>query len=346
MRCDAAEKKFRFYIKSILLLALTAVCILAGCGSIADGTGTSDENDAAAYETGVSSDEASVLDISDPQEQAAVELARQKVLMLDSEPRIIATAPAVATICDKLNIELVGICSTSSGSIPERYQDLPTVGTAMSPDMEIIASLSPDWILSPSSLQSDQQPKYEAIDTDWAFLNLKSVAGMYRSIEELGVIFDREQEAAALAAEFTDFYEAYKAENNDRESPKVLILMGLPGSYIIATENSYVGNLVEMAGGENVYAGTDEEFLTVNTEDMKTKEPDIILRAAHALPDQVIAMFEKDFEENDIWKHFDAVKNGRVYDLPYDLFGMTANFKYQEALECLKPMLYPETGEE
>ena len=51
-------------------------------------------------------------------------------------------------------------------------------------------------------------------------------------------------------------------------------------SYIIATPNSYVGSLVELAGGENVYSDTDQEFLTVNTEDMKTKEPDIILRAA------------------------------------------------------------------
>ena len=48
------------------------------------------------------------------------------------------------------------------------------------------------------------------------------------------------------------------------------------------------GSLVELAGGENVYSDTDQEFLTVNTEDMKTKEPDIILRAAHALPDQVV----------------------------------------------------------
>lgn len=87
--------------------------------------------------------------------------------------------------------------------------------------------------------------------------------------------------------------------------------MGLPGSYIIATPNSYVGNLVELAGGENVYADSTEEFLTVNTEDMKTKEPDVILRAAHALPDQVIEMFDEDFKTNDIWQHFDAVKAGR-----------------------------------
>lgn len=118
--------------------------------------------------------------------------------------------------------------------------------------------------------------------------------------------------------------------------------MGLPGSYLVATENSYVGSLVELAGGINVYAGSDEEFLNANTEDMKTKEPDIILRAAHALPDQVLDMFAEEFSTNDIWKHFDAVKNDRVYDLPYELFGMSATFSYPEALEELQPLLYPQ----
>ena len=213
----------------------------------------------------------------------------------------------------------------------------------MSPDMEIVASLKPDWILSPVSLQSDLQPKYEAIDTDWAFLNLRSVLGMYRSIQELGEIFDRQEQAQALVDEFTDFYNEYKQKNEGKDHPKVMILMGLPGSYIIATPNSYVGSLVELAGGENVYSDTDQEFLTVNTEDMKTKEPDIILRAAHALPDQVVEMFNKDFAENDIWQHFDAVKNGRVYDLTYEYFGMSATFKYPQALEELQPILYPES---
>jgi iron complex transport system substrate-binding protein len=213
----------------------------------------------------------------------------------------------------------------------------------MSPDMEVVSSLSPDWVLSPASLQSDLQPKYEAVGTDWAFLNLRSVPGLYRSMQELGEIFGKEEEAQKQTKEFTDFYEKYQKEHEDKDKPKVLILMGLPGSYIIAAENSYVGSLVELAGGENVYSDTDQEFLTVNTEDMKTKEPDIILRAAHALPDQVVEMFNKDFAENDIWQHFDAVKNGRVYDLTYEYFGMSATFKYPQALEELQPILYPES---
>lgn len=84
------------------------------------------------------------------------------------------------------------------------------------------------------------------------------------------------------------------------------------------------------------------EFLTANTEDMKTKDPDIIVRAAHALPEDVVEMFDKEFAENDIWKHFRAVSEGKVYDLSYDKFGMSAKFNYPEALEELQPMLYGE----
>lgn len=285
----------------------------------------------------------SMLEITDPVEKQAVEVAKAKVRSMEGTPKIIATSPATADICDKLDLDLVGVCSSSISTISERYQDVTTVGTAMSPDMEIVASLKPDWILSPISLQSDLQPKYENIGTDWAFLNLRSVQGMYRSIQELGEIFDREEQADALVKEFQDFYEKYKKKNEGKDHPKVLILMGLPGSYIIATEKSYVGSLVALAGGENVYTDSSQEFLTVNTEDMKTKEPDIILRAAHALPDQVVEMFNEDFKTNDIGKHFDSVKNGRVYDLTYENFGMSATFRYPKALEELQPILYPES---
>ena len=285
----------------------------------------------------------SMLTITDPVEKQAVEVAKAKVRSMEGTSKIVATSPAVADICDKLDLDLVGVCSSSVSTIPKRYKDVTTVGTAMSPDMEIVASLDPDWILSPVSLQSDLQPKYENIGTDWAFLNLRSVQGMYRSIQELGDIFDREEQADKLVKEFQDFYDEYKKKNEGKEHPKVLILMGLPGSYIIATEKSYVGSLVALAGGENVYTDSDQEFLTVNTEDMKTKEPDIILRAAHALPDQVVEMFNEDFKTNDIWKHFDAVKNGRVYDLTYENFGMSATFRYPKALEELQPILYPES---
>ncbi|HAM14706.1 MAG TPA: heme ABC transporter substrate-binding protein IsdE [Eggerthellaceae bacterium] len=283
-----------------------------------------------------------LLEITDPQERAAVQIAAEKVRYLGRTPNIVATSPAVVDVCDRLELDLVGVGHSSLFETPERYAGATEVGPPMSPDMEIVGSLAPDWILSPGSLQADLQPKYEAVGCDYAFLNLKSVQGMYRSIQELGEIFDRRDQASALVAEFTDFYRSYQAKNVAKTRPRVLVLMGMPGSYVIATPNSYVGNLVELAGGENVYAGAAEDFLSVNTEDMQTKDPDIILRCSHALPDQVKQMFAEEFQTNDIWKHFRAVQDGRVHDLPYDLFGMSATFDYPQALELLQGLLYDE----
>lgn len=258
------------------------------------------------------------------------------------EVRLVATSPAVVQICNRLDLDLVGICQSTS-ELPERYDGVTTVGMAMNPDLEIIKSLDPDYILSPATLQNDLQPKYASIGVSSLFLNLKSVEGMYASIEGLGKKFGREEEAAVMLEEFDSFMSEFAEKNAGKESPKVLVLMGLPGSYIIATDNSYVGSLVKLAGGTNVYGdGDGQEFLFANTEDMKTKEPDVILRAAHGLPDEARKMFAEEFSTNDIWQHFKAVQEGRVYDLDSDLFNMSANFSYEEALKALQPMLYGE----
>ena len=258
------------------------------------------------------------------------------------EVRLVATSPAVVQICNRLDLDLVGICQSTS-DLPERYGGVTTVGMAMNPDLEIIKSLDPDYILSPATLQNDLPPKYASIGVSSLFLNLKSVEGMYASIEGLGEKFGREEEAAVMLEEFDSFMTEFAEKNAGKESPKVLVLMGLPGSYIIATDNSYVGSLVKFAGGTNVYGdGDGQEFLFANTEDMKTKEPDVILRAAHGLPDEARKMFAEEFSTNDIWQHFKAVQEGRVYDLDSNLFNMSANFSYEEALKALQPMLYGE----
>ncbi len=257
-----------------------------------------------------------------------------------STKRIIATSVATVDIMEKLNVDLVAVPDSDNDSLPRRYADLPKIGMAMTPDIELIKTLNPDYVFGPSSLISDLLPKYNAADIDYGFLNLSNVPGMYKSIEDLGKLLDREAEANALVAEYDAFMENYKSELGAKKGKRVLILMGLPGSYVVATEHSYAGSLVEMAGGENVYAGSDQQFLAVNTEDMLTKDPDVILRTAHALPGDVMAMFKKDFAENDIWKHFRCVEEGEVYDLNYQMFGMSAKFNYPEALSYLKEVLY------
>ena len=253
--------------------------------------------------------------------------------------RIITTSAACADIMDKLDVDLVAIAESQLQSPPARSADLPTIGMAMNPDMEKISSLNPDYVFSPVSLMPDLLPKYRAAGIHFGFVNLSNVPGMYRSIEDLGHLLNREKEAAALVKDYDEFMKDFKSRNKG-PAPKVLILMGLPGSYVVATDKSYVGSLVKLAGGENVYPDEDQQFLTVNTEDMLEKDPDIILRTAHAMPDKVHQMFQDEFKNNDVWKHFRAVKDDKVYDLNTKIFGMSANFSYKEALGDLEKVFY------
>ena len=258
------------------------------------------------------------------------------------ELRIVATSPAVVDIMARLDIDLVGVPNSTLSEISARYDDATRTGTAMGPDMEVIKTLNPDWVIGPASLQTDMEPKLEAAGLNGIFLNLESVEGLYKSVEQLGELFGRQEEAQEMIDEFSAFYYEYSQVNVDKGSPTVLVLMGLPGSYVVATGKSYVGSLVRLAGGTNVYEDEETDFIIANTEDMQTKDPDIILRAAHAMPEDVVNMFKEEFETNDIWRHFRAVEDGCVYDLPYDQFGMSAKFNFPEALDTLQPMLYGE----
>lgn len=257
--------------------------------------------------------------------------------------RIVATSIATCEILDYLSVDaVVGVPDTQSYKVPKRYEKAEKIGSPMAPNMEIVKSLEPTIILSPNSLEGELKPQYDAIQTDSYFLDLKSVEGMYQSIQALGEMFGKETEAKKLTDEFEEYKTNYLKDTENKEAPDVLILMGLPGSYVVATEKSYVGSLVKMAGGNNVYGdGEGQDFVNVNTEDMLEKDPDIILRTSHAMPEQVKAMFSEEFKTNDIWKHFRAVQNEKVFDLDHEKFGMSATFRYPEALEELKPILFP-----
>lgn len=253
--------------------------------------------------------------------------------------RIISTSAPLCEMMDELDLDLVGIPKTNF-EIPARYRSVTEIGMPMAPDLEIVKSLNPTDIITPNSLQYDLQPQYESIGVPATFVNLMSIEGMFKSIEGLGKKYNRIEQANKMIEEYKHFMNDYTQGTEDREPPKVLILMGLPGAYVVATEKSYVGSLVKLAGAVNVFQDETEAFLNLNTEAMLQTEPDIILRTAHAMPEMVMAEFEKNFRENDIWQHFRAVQEGKVYDLDYTMYGMSANLNYQKALKHLQKLLY------
>ncbi len=149
---------------------------------------------------------------------------------------------------------------------------------------------------------------------------------MSQAILDMGTRYGRENQAKAIVDGYKAKVEQIKKQVEGKPQPTVLILLGVPGSYLVATENSYIGDLVRLAGGKNIVQGESVEYLASNTEYLQKSNPDVILRAAHGMPEEVVKMFEKEFKKNDIWKHFSAVQNNRVYDLPEELFSDHGQF--------------------
>lgn len=261
----------------------------------------------------------------------------------DTNDRIVSTTVALTEIMDALELDLIGV-PTSYKDLPERYAEATEVGMAAEPDMELIKSLKPTEVLSATTLQHEfnLDPVFENADVPVSFVNMESIDGMYKGIHDLGEKYDRTAQAEAIVEDFKSKLTAIENKVAEKESPTVLILLGIPGSYRVATEHSYIGDLVKRVGGINAIQGEDVEFVSSNTEYLQQSNPDVILRAAHGMPDEVVKMFDKEFKENDIWQHFKAVENDRVYDLEETRFGTTANLAAVDALEELLEMLYPE----
>ncbi len=276
----------------------------------------------------------SIAGCSSPKKETA------KQVKSESKERVVATTVAVTEIMDALEVDLVGV-PTSSKTLPKRYKGLPEVGNPMSPDMEKVKSLKPSEVLSVTTLEYELKPVFDGVGMKANFLDLTSLKNMQSSISDLGKKYGREKQAEAVVTKLDKKVASIQKEVKGKKEPTVLILLGVPGSYLVATEHSYIGDLVKQLGGKNIVQGEQVEYLASNTEYLKKADPDIILRAAHGMPDEVVKMFDKEFKTNDIWKHFAAVKNNRVYDLEERLFGTTGNLAAIEALDELKKMMYP-----
>lgn len=263
---------------------------------------------------------------------------------------IATTSMAVCQILDRLNIDdVVGIPSAAEDiDLPEQYKDVRTIGSAMTPDMEILSQVNPEVVIVPRTLEAGLSAQFESAGIDAMYFDLSSVEGMYDDIDALGEKYGRQAEAAALRAE----YETYVAENRaeSETSSKVLVLMAYPGRfYLIVTADSYVGNLIELAGGENVY---DENYITdgsgvaaVNTEHMIQTDPDKIVVFAHYDEENAFKYMREEIQTGEIWQSFRAVREGEVYYLSSDDgFGMSANLGWFESFDCLTDTVFAENG--
>ena len=258
-----------------------------------------------------------------------------------TQENVIASSVAVVQILDAIDVPMVGV-PTSSYELPESVKDAARIGNPMEPDMEIIASLEPTVIVSVDSLSADLQAQFDTLGAESLFINLSCYDGLKTSIAALGERFGKAEAAQAVIDGFKVKEENIEKAIEGKEAPDVLIIFGAGSNFMVASEASYVGDLVKRVGGINVIQNAPAAFSPVDMEYLASCDPDYILFMAHANPAESLAAFKTEFESNAAWQNFSAVKEDKVIALETGYFGMSANLQAADALEKLVGILYGE----
>ena len=254
----------------------------------------------------------------------------------NGEEVVVATSVAVTEILDKLGVEVSGV-PTTSYELPESTKDATEVGSPMNPDLEIIKSLNPTCVVSVDTLGSDFEKQFTENNIPSMFVNLSTVDGLKETIVNLGEKFDKSEKAVEIIAELENKENELNLSKRENKED-ILILFGAPGSVMVSTDNSYVGNLVKIAGGNNIFESESSSFIQVNMEEIIKRNPDKILIMTHAVPEEAQKTVEEEFAKA-TWQQLDAIKNNKVYYLENGYFGMSANLKVIEALDKLGAIL-------
>lgn len=256
----------------------------------------------------------------------------------NDEQVIVTTSVAVTEILDKLKVKVSGV-PTTSYELPESTKGAVEVGNPMNPDLEIIKSLNPDTVVSVDTLGKDYEEMFSQNNIPSKFVNLSSIEGLKNTVKSLGQDFNKEEEANEILTKLDNKEQELKSKSKDKKKD-VMIIFAAPGSMMVATDKSYIGNLVEIAGGKNIFTSNTTSFLPINMEEIIKLNPEQILVMTHAVPQESKKMVEDDFNKNILWNRVDAIKNNNVHFLENGYFGMSANLKVIEALDKLGDILY------
>lgn len=225
---------------------------------------------------------------------------------------------------------------------PPEARDLPKAGGYIDPDFERIAMLRPELVIV-----AGENPKM----TSYARLNrlpllnvaMDSIATIDTGIAAIGAALGCEAEAEQLRVEVQAGLDAVRASVEGKPRPKVLILTGRQ-THDLNTLNtvggsSFLSELVEIAGGENLYRDAVLPYIEASKETVVVRAPEVILEfhCGRALSPEQEAAYMADWRA---LSSIPAVRDGRIY-LITRADGMRPGPRVPEIARLIAGLLHP-----
>lgn len=231
-----------------------------------------------------------------------------------------------------------------SAEVQSAVADVPEVGIIHSPNLEKILSLKPDLVIGANvPYHRDLIPVLEKAGIPVLIQAIDTYEQVLSTLEFYGQLLGTEQQAAERIANIQAEYAAAIALGKDKTAPRNLIIFGTPDSFNMGTEKCFVGDLVARLGGNNIAsaaAGGEAQFVPLSMEAVAKQNPEVIFLIMHGAPEMLEQRVQQDLLKKAAWADIDAVKNQRVYVLPYQLFAVNPGVQVAAAIQTLAGYLY------
>jgi iron complex transport system substrate-binding protein len=248
--------------------------------------------------------------------------------------RVVSLTPSLTETVDALGAAdlLVGVDEYSTH--PDSVRSLPKVGNFLQPNLEAILDVTPDIVLAddvqtlrlPSEIKIFSIPMQTVADVRHALLTVGDALGKDEIAKQIVARLDGDLDAAA------------RAIPSGAPRPRVLFVVDRRPDLtqmVAAGPGTYLDELIQRAGGDNVLAGAGSRYEKISVEEVLTGRPDVILDATHTEDAAESARARTDW---DTLTAVPAVQQGRVHML--DAMFVTPGQRLGEALRKLVALVH------
>ena len=255
--------------------------------------------------------------------------------------RIVATSPSALEMLYAAGGVAIARSSTALG-VPGA-EELVDIGNAYSPSPEVILAQQPDLIIADASLQAHLAGMLGDLGVPVLFVGAVEYEDIAASFRVIGQVTGNAEaaEAAAVAAE-TTAADVAAAVAELTEARTLVLVAGRDGTLSVALNDSFIGDLIGIAGGLNVAADIPQNgqipgFAVVSAETIVATDPDVILvvvpgatggPSIGALVAQQLPMLR-------------AVQAERIHEIDLETFLQNPGPRAVEALPELAELLHP-----
>jgi iron complex transport system substrate-binding protein len=157
-----------------------------------------------------------------------------------------------------------------------RAVNLPRVGGQFDPNLERIAALNPDAVITQGS-----NPRLaelcEQLQILFISLNTDSVQSWLDEVKNMGELFHMQSSAQSLTDEFQKDYQRLADAVGTRTKAAILISRNGVDGMIAVGSGSFLNELLQAAGGENVFADNPNAYFNLSQEALLDAAPQVLL---------------------------------------------------------------------